>query len=257
MNVGRMSLKLLGRFMIILLAIALWQILSIFGVMKSGIIPSPYEVATALISLFGDGTLVADILISLKRVIFGFLLASILGISIGLALYLNKSLYKLTTPLLEVLRPLPPIAWIPLAILWFGIGDKPAYFLIIIAAFFPIFTNTFEGLKSIKLRYIHVAKNLRAKRFRIIKEILLPAALPHIFTGLKIGLGFSWVALIAAEMVGSTSGLGYMIQLNRILLQTDNVIAGMVVIGLIGYVMHKIMIVIEQKLTKWRIENAG
>ncbi|HLD89234.1 MAG TPA: ABC transporter permease [Candidatus Nanoarchaeia archaeon] len=237
-------LKKLG---VILIFLLVWQLFS------SSIIPPPTEVVIAGIQSFD--ILISDTFISLTRVFIGFILASILGFFVGLALYQSNMLNDLFSPLIDLLRPISPVAWVPIAIMWFGIGNNPAFFLVGLGVFFPVFTNTYEALRLVKKSYLYVAKNLGASKFKIITKVLVPAAMPQIITGLRIGLGVGWMALITAELVGATSGLGYMIQLNRMLLQTENVILGMVVIGIMGYIMNKIMLTYEAKITRWRNES--
>jgi ABC-type nitrate/sulfonate/bicarbonate transport system permease component len=229
-----------------------WQLLSIANILNPEFLPSPIKVGGELINLLFNNNLLSDILASIQRVLIGFAIASVLGIVLGLLFGMNKKLSNFFMPILEVLRPIPPIAWIPLAILWFGLGDKPAYFLVSLGAFFPIFTNTYFGVVSLKDTYKRAALCLGATKTRFITEVLLPSSLPHIFAGLKIGLGVGWMVVITAELVGAQSGLGYMIQINRMLLETPRVIVGMIVIGLLGFLMNKLMVVLEKKLIPWK-----
>ncbi|PIP86723.1 nitrate ABC transporter permease, partial [Candidatus Campbellbacteria bacterium CG22_combo_CG10-13_8_21_14_all_43_18] len=162
-----------------------------------------------------------------------------------------KWVSRLISPILELLRPIPPIAWIPLAILWFGIGNNPAYFLVFLGAFFPIFSNTYLGVSSVEETYKRAAYSLGATKKEIITDIILPASMPQIFTGLKIGLGVGWMVVIAAELVGAQSGLGYMIQLNRFLLNSPEIITGMITIGVIGFLLNLLITKIEKMTTPW------
>jgi NitT/TauT family transport system permease protein/sulfonate transport system permease protein len=230
--------------------ILLWQILVSAGALNQAVFSSPIEVLSALNGSFNK--VILDSLVSLGRVCVGFLIAIVLGIAVALGLYLNRISRKLILPIIDVLRPIPPVAWIPIAIMWFGVGSKPAFFLVSLGAFFPIFTNSFDAFHSVKSDYFHAARNLGASKFKIISRVLFPAALPQIITGIRIGLGVGWMTLITAELVGATSGLGYFIQLNRMLLQTENVVLGMIIIGALGYLMNRIMLLIEYKMTKWR-----
>ena len=197
------------------------------------------------------GGLFSDVASSLLRVSVGFLLACGLGIAVGVLLSISPFLSRQVTAIIELLRPIPPIAWIPLGILWFGIGDGAAFFIVCLGGFFPIFTNTYLGITSVKMMHINSARCLGAGRWLIVTDILLPAALPSIFAGLRTSIGVAWMSLIAAELVGAQSGLGYMIQLNRILLNTENVIGGMIMIGLVGLLMNRAIIAVEQKLIPW------
>ncbi|MEI7777066.1 MAG: ABC transporter permease [bacterium] len=230
----------------------IWQLLSIANVLNPEFLPSPVKVVNEFIQLLFNNNLLGDVLASIQRVLVGFAIASVIGIPLGLLFGVNKKLSSFFMPILEVLRPIPPIAWIPLAILWFGLGDKPAYFLVALGAFFPIFTNTYFGVISLEDTYKRAALCLGATKTRFVTEVLLPSSLPHIFSGLKIGLGVGWMVVITAELVGAQSGLGYMIQVNRMLLETPRVIVGMIVIGLLGFLMNKLMVVFEKRLIPWK-----
>ena len=232
--------------------LAIWQILSATGNLNQSFIPSPIVIVRDLINLLFNGSLAMDILVSVRRVLTGFALAAVVGISLGVICGINRRVYNFLNPLIEIFRPMPPIAWVPLAILWLGLGDRPAFFLVFLGAFFPIFTGTYLGVTSLDEVYRRAAYSLGATRKKFIIDILLPSALPNIFTGLKIGLGIGWMSVIVAEMVGAQSGLGYMIQLNRIMLEIPGVVVGMVVIGSIGFLMNKIVVLSEGYLMPWR-----
>jgi ABC-type nitrate/sulfonate/bicarbonate transport system permease component len=233
----------------VFLFIMIWWLFSLRP-QDTQILPDPATVVETFIGLMKDG-LITDIIASVQRVLFGFFIAAIFGIFLGLLCGLNKWLDRLITPIVELLRPIPPIAWIPLAILWFGLGNQPAYFLVFLGAFFPIFSNTYLGVAAVGENYKRAAYSLGATKKGIITDIILPAAAPQIFTGLKIGLGIGWMVVIAAEMVGAQSGLGYMIQLNRLLLNSPEIITGMIVIGLVGFLLNTIITKIERKMVPW------
>jgi len=241
-------------FLSIIIALALWQLFVFF--LPTIKVPSPIEVLKAFGVTLSDGTLLLDIAASIKRVFLGFFLGSFLGFIAGMFFALHKELSEYAFPLLELIRPIPPVAWIPLAILWFGIGDLSAIFLIMLGAFFPVFSNTYDSIRNIKNVHIHIARNFGAQKRHLLFHVLLPGSLPSIFTGLRISMGISWLIVITAELVGASSGLGYMIQLHRILLQTDYIVVGMIVIGIIGLLMYKLMLFLEQRIVKWRIHNA-
>jgi ABC-type nitrate/sulfonate/bicarbonate transport system permease component len=191
---------------------------------------------------------------SLWRVSVGFILAAILGIFIGFLIAINEKARIYISSILEILRPIPPIAFIPIAILWFGIGNGPAYFLVCFGAFFPIFTNTFFGVISINPIHKNAALCLGATKKMLVFDVMIQAAMPFITAGLKTGIGVAWFCVIAAELVGAQSGLGYMIQLNRLTLQSEKVIAGMIIIGVVGYLMNRLMTVIQKKLVPWTVK---
>lgn len=244
-------MKVLKKILPFLALIALWQLLSHFKLLNEYLLPSPINVFKAFLRLAKSGELFMDLIDSVRRVLIGFLMASLLGLLLGTVSAYFQKVSDALTPLLEFLRPIPPIAWIPIAILWFGLGDKPAYFIVFVGAFFPIFINSYWGIRDSRIMHLNVARNFGASRFIILTDILLPGSLPRILHGLRIGLGLAWTSVISAELVGAQSGLGYMIQLNRIMLKTENIIAGMITIGIAGLIMNFFMLILEKRLTFW------
>lgn len=217
------------------------------------LLPSFAATAEAMLRLIADGTLVPDILASLRRVFIGFFIASSIAVPLAMIMSYVLPLRRLILPIVTLLRPIPPIAWIPIAILWFGIGDSSSYFITALAAFFPIFLNSFAGGCAVLPRHIHAALFMGASRRALMMRVYLPSALPHIWTGLKIGLGQSWMAVVTAELIAAQSGLGYMIQINRINLETSAVLVGMVVIGVLGSVMTVALGYLERFVLPWQV----
>ncbi len=229
--------------------ILLWQLLAWAGWINTQVLPPPRQLAATTWEMALSGELITHILASTRRVLVGFMLAVGIGLTVGLALGAGRRLDRYLSPLVELLRPIPPIAWIPLAILWFGIGDQPAYFIVTLGAFFPIFVNSYHGIRQVHPLYIRAAQCMGATRRLLITDVLLPAALPAILTGLRVGIGVAWTSVIAAELVGAQSGLGYMIQTNRILLRTDKIVVGMLAIGVVGLVINQGVTLLERR---WR-----
>ena len=163
-------------------------------------------------------------------------------------------LRRMISPIIEVVRPIPPLAWIPIAIVWFGIGIKSAAFIIFLGAFFPILLNTVAGVLSINPILIEAARTLQAKEKDIFYKVLLPGSVPNIFVGMRIGLGVGWMTLVAAEFTGVREGfgLGYMIMTARDIQRPDEILAGMLVIGLIGLLINAGLKVIESRALRWR-----
>jgi NitT/TauT family transport system permease protein len=155
-------------------------------------------------------------------------------------------------PIISLLKPIPPIAWIPISILWFGLGNGPSYFVTMVASFFPIFFNTLAGIEDMDAQYLNVAQCLGANKKLIFSEVLFPYTLPFIFSGLRIGLGVAWMSVIAAEIVSSSSGLGYMIEISQQMLRVDNVIVGMVAIGLCGIAIDSLIVKVSAHYTGWK-----
>lgn len=234
-------------FLIILL-IAIYQTVNIL--FPNNYFPSIFQIFEALLKNLSGREIYLHIATSLLRIIVGFLIASIIGIFLGLILAYDQHLKDIKL-YIELLRPIPPIAWIPIAIIIFGLGNASAYFIVFLGAFFPIFTNTYFGAISIPTIYKNVASSFEVSKVRYFTKILLFFTLPYIFTGLKIGVGMAWMSVIAAELIGAQSGLGYYIQLNRLLLQTDNIIIGMMLIGIIGNLLQKLIEFTEKKIIVW------
>jgi NitT/TauT family transport system permease protein len=242
-------------FFTLIIITLVWELACKTGWLETAILPPPRDVIVTLIRLIGSGELLQDAAISLWRVFVGFVLASVFGISLGVMTGLSQHFKEYTAPVLELLRPIPPVAFVPISVLWFGIGNGPAYFLVTFGAFFPIFTNALAGILSMNPIHRDAALCLGASKRLMLTDVILPASMPYLVAGLKTGLGTAWFCVIVAELVGAQSGLGYMIQLNRLTLQSEKVIAGMVAIGVLGYGMNRFMVYIHRRLVPWRIDS--
>lgn len=212
------------------------------------LLPAPAVVLAGFLDLLRDGSLINDIAASMKRVLGGFIIASVLAVPLALLMASVRPLDLLLSPIISFLRPIPPIAWIPIAILWFGIGDPPSYFITALAAFFPIFINSYAGGKAVLPQHIYAAKSLGAGPRSLFARIYLPSSMPMVATGLRVGLGQSWMAVVTAELIAAHSGLGYMIQANRLALETGLVLVGMCVIGMLGAGMSFGLLMIERHI---------
>ncbi len=232
--------------------LAAWELLASAGLINAVLLPSPTTLFWAGGDLVRSGALARHVSASIERVLVGFALAALVGLTLGVVLGWFGALSDMIKPLVEALRPIPPIAWTPLAILWFGVGNAPSYFLVFVGAVFPVFVSTFSAVRNIERTQINAALCLGATPGMLIRDVLIPGALPVIFPGLRIALGVGWMCVVAAELIAAQSGLGYMIQQSRLLLQTQYVVAGMIVIGLIGFAMNAVMTVIERRLVPWQ-----
>jgi len=233
--------KLLCRtfpFMVILIA---WQMTVRFSGWSSQVFPGPAAVATGMWELLEDGTLARHTVASLFRVTIGFYLALIAGIPLGIVLGRWKPAALFFNPVIQFLRPISPLAWIPLSMLWFGIGDPPAIFLIFLASFFPLVVSTAAAAGAINPMYFHVAANFSFSRYEVLSKIVFPAILPDILTAVRISITIAWLVVVAAEMIAVTSGLGFLILDSRNALRMDYVMDGMIVIGLIGMCLDGLM----------------
>jgi len=243
--------RILQQLSLLFVLLALWEIGVRAQWIDGNLFPPPSKVLQALVDLAKLGMLRKDIEASVVRVGVGFLIASACAISLATLLARWTTLAKYVMPILELVRPISVIAWIPIAILWFGLGDKPAWFIIFLGSFFPIFTNTYLGIRSVQPIHIQAAQCLGAGKLLFLRKVLLPSALPYILAGMRVGLGVGWMCVIAAELIAATSGLGYMIQTARVLIETEKVLAGMITIGVIGYFMNFLMLLLERRLTPW------
>jgi NitT/TauT family transport system permease protein len=205
---------------------------------RSEIFPTPLEVLTGMVELARRGLLVKYVVASLFRVATGFLLALVIGIPFGLLLGWFEGAFYAFNPAIQILRPISPIAWIPVAILWFGVTDLAPIFLIFLASLFPITTATIAAVQNMHLVYLRAARNFGLKRLDLFKRVVFPAALPQIITGIRLALGIAWLVVVAAEMIAVNSGLGYLIiDARNAGKRYDLVVAGMVLIGVIGLIL--------------------
>jgi NitT/TauT family transport system permease protein len=220
----------------------------------SAIFPTPWEVVTGTYELLKDGTLWRHIGASLMRVGTGFLLAMCVAIPLGLWMGWVRGAYNMLNPLFQILRPISPIAWIPIAILWFGVGNASPIYLIFISSVFSMIVQTTVGVHAIEKRYLRAAENFSVSRATLFKQVVIPAVLPQIIIGMRIGLGVAWLVVVAAEMIALRSGLGYMIMDSRNAgNRYDLVIAGMIIIGLIGLSLDGLTRMLEGlKWVRWR-----
>jgi len=233
--------------------IVLWYLVThIWMLMSPILLPPVGEVLQAAVDMTRSLELLEHAADSLKRVIMGFIAATVLGLSLGTIIGLYRKLEDIADGMVSILRPIPPLAWIPIAILWFGIGDASGIFIVTYAAFFPILLNTIAGVRDVDRILIRAAKSLGANDQFIVRHVILPAALPSIMTGLRIGLGISWMAIVAAELIAAQSGLGYMIEYYRRLIMTEKVVLGMITIGVIGFIMDLIFRKVQNLIIPWR-----
>jgi ABC-type nitrate/sulfonate/bicarbonate transport system permease component len=235
------------------LFVAVWYLLTdVMAVFPSALLPSPVKVANAFIRAIASGELTANIGASLQRIFYADLMALALGVPLGLAMGLYQRIEKLLDGLLSLFRPIPPLAWVPLSILWFGIGTFSIVFITFLSAFFAILVSTIAGVRSLDKLHVRAALSLGASRRRLMTHVVLPTTLPSIFTGLRIAIGVSWMSIVGAELIAASSGLGYMINYYQQVLRTDLVIVGMITIGVIGLVMDLSSRWIERRLLPWR-----
>lgn len=221
------------------------------------LLPSPISVLEASLRLASTGELWDAIGSSVRRVLTGFAIAVVAGVLLGSLGGLSRSVEQALEPVVALVRPIPPIAWIPLAILWFGLGDRSAFFVVAYAAFFPIFLNVVAGIMGVERQLLNAATTLGAGRQYLLRHVILPASIPQIFIGMRTGFGISWMAIVAAELIGAQSGLGYMIEYYRRLLSPAEVITGMITIGILGYLFDTLLQRLQERAVPWYVATRG
>ena len=231
------AVKNLKGLLSIIIIILIWALLSGTQVFSEYVFPGPVRVFKAFVSMLGTGELLVNIGVSLLRVIAGFVIASILGFFLGVLVVRFPGCDPYISPLIEFIRHIPPISLIPLLILWCGLGEPSKLIVIILTAFFPVFINTTAGVLACDRKLIEVGEVLHMSKNEIFTKIRIPAALPNILVGMKIALGYSWRAIVAAEMVAASKGLGYLILDSQAMSRTDKVFVGIIIIGVLGILM--------------------
>jgi NitT/TauT family transport system permease protein len=246
----------------------LWEAGSRLGLFSAVLLPSPTAVAIkwwayltpaqaydpaagSFLSWLVSGELPHDAYSSLFRVIAGFLIGAGLALPFGLLMGASPRIYQLFNPLMQILRPIPPIAYIPLAILWFGLGNPPSFFLIAIGAFFPVLMNTIAGVRQVDGIFLRAAKNLGANQWTMFTRVILPAATPYILAGVRIGIGTAFIVVIVSEMIAVNDGLGFRILEAREFMWSDKIIAGMISIGLLGLAIDTAVSHLNNHLLRW------
>lgn len=242
---------------LLVVLLLLWQVLCGWYLPRidkqyAVLLPPPTEVLKAGWELLLSGELLTHLGASLKRelIAFGF---ALVAIPLGIAMGWWRTLHDMVDPVVELLRPIPPIAWIPLSILWFGVGDLQNQFIIFLGIFFPILINTIIGVKNIEPNLLRAARCLGANEWRMLYRVVLPAVVPQLMTGIRVGFGVGWMALVAAELVGATSGLGFLINDARSLLRTDIIILGMLVIGMAGFCIDLLIRRLSKRMLPWSV----
>jgi NitT/TauT family transport system permease protein len=248
--------------------IALWQASAVLGWVNPQVLPSPLAVvekwvayllplqpydpaAGSWLAWAVSGELITDSIGSLYRVVVGFLIGAGLALPLGLAMGASQRVYDWFNVLVQMVRPIPPIAYIPLSMLWFGLGNPPAIFLIVLGAFFPVLMNTIAGVRQVDGIYLRAARNLGASGSTMFLRVILPAAVPYILSGVRIGIGTAFIVVIVAEMVAVNNGLGFRILEAREYFWSDKIIAGMISIGLMGLAIDVGMNKLNNHLLRW------
>ena len=250
-----------ARLVVPAILLAAWEVFSRSGMLPRALLPPPSDVLWSWLDWVADvdessqsyaGHWFSDAGSSAARVAIGFGLATAAGVAAGVMVGWSRLAETLIEPTIQALRPIPPVSWIPLAIIWFGIADKPAIFLVFLGAFFPVFMNTVHGVKSCDRNLVRAGAMMGGRPWPILRHIIVPAALPSIFAGLRIAIGSAWMLTVTAEMVAVKSGLGYVLWDSYYFLRFDLVLAAMASIGLLGYLSDLLIKAIAARVLHWQ-----
>ena len=235
---------------------AIWWLVTAMGWVKPLFVPPPMAIVTKFVSIWNEGftgtPFLEHVWISTLRVFGAFALACIIGLPLGLAMGMSPVMKGIFDPPIEFYRPIPPLAYLPLMIIWFGIGETSKVLLIFLSVFAPIVLGARSGVKSAAIEQIHAAYSFGATRWQVMRHVILPSAMPEILTAMRIGIGFGWTTLVAAEMVAATKGLGYMVLTASQFLQTPVVILGIFVIAIIAFAFDLLVRWLERRLVPWK-----
>jgi sulfonate transport system permease protein len=234
------------------LLLVVWEAASRAGLVNRSILPAPSQIAVKLWDLLKDGKLLQNLGISIRRVAQGFLIGSILGLLLGTWMGLAARVNRILGSLVGILRPVPMVAWIPLLILWAGIGEGSKVAVIIIGTFWPVLLNTIQGIQSTDKKLLEVAQVLEKDKRTVLLQVVLPGALSSILTGLRLGIGTAWSCVVAAEMIAASKGIGYMIMYAREMSQPSVIFVGVFVIGAIGLLIDKCFLKMEHFIFRWK-----
>lgn len=243
--------KLLLVSLPVLLFLLLWELIARSGIYNIYLFPPPTIVAKAFYYMLISGELLRDIWASLTRAVIGYLLGSSLGIIIGILTGRIKFFQLAFGPLIQLLRPIPPISYVPLAILWFGLGEVSKYFLVFVGVFFPVWINTHLGVSNVEKTYIWAARSLGARNRRTLFEVILPASLPFIIAGMRTSIAIAFYCLVAAEIAGAFSGVAFRISVSHLVFRVDKMMAGLVVLGIMSALADKIFTFLVHKFVPW------
>lgn len=215
------------------------------------LLPTPVDVAESFVELAGTGEMITNIVVSVTRLVASFLLAAVIAVPLGFAMGLNRTVFEMIDPTVELLRPISGIAWIPLGLFILGIGDALPTAIMFYGAFFPLLINTITAVRSVDRSYLNAARTLGVGRATVLLQVIIPAALPGILVGARLAAGAGWMSMVAAELIGAPSGLGFAVEWYRELLMTPKVLAFIVLIGLMGYLFDRALRYLQRSLTRW------
>lgn len=234
-----------------------WETLSRQGLIRPTILPAPSAIWDTLVEMVKSGELLGHLRVSLLRVLQGFSVGGGLGLLVGTVIGLSHRMERALVLITGLLRPIPIIAWVPVLILWMGIDESSKVTVIAIGSFWPVLLNVIQGIRSTDRKYLEVARILEKSRITLLLKVIFPSALPSIFTGLRVGIGISWMSVIGAELIAASAGVGYMIMYARELSQPDVMLVGVVSIGITGLGIDFLLRRLEGRLLKWNVNARG
>ena len=241
----------------LLAGLVVWALIAASEVFHPAIFPPPWEVAATLFLMIADGTLIRHIVVSLSRVFLGFGIAAAIAIPLGIGMGLSRRFLLFVEPVVEFLRPVPPLALIPLAVVWFGIGWTSKVFLIAYGCFFAIVVNTVAGMRAVEPVHVRAALALGASRWQILIHVILRSAIPDIVVGLRLAVGLAFLLIVGSELIAASEGLGWLIWDARFHFMGDKIIVGMIAIGFVGFCLNRLLVLVERYLLRWKNDEAG
>ena len=219
------------------------------------LLPPPTKVFQSMYEMTMSGYLIKNIWISMQRVITGFVIAVVIGLPVGIGMGMSKTINNFLNPILKLFSPIPGVAWVPLAILWFGLGSNAAIFIITVGSISPIIINTLQGVRDVDKKLLQALKTMDASKLQVIRWCIVPSIIPYIVSGFKLGLGFAWRVVIAAELVGVPDGLGFVLNVGRNTGDTAVTIVTIICLGVIMIIMEQLFFAPIEKITRfWRVQ---
>ncbi|WP_371836633.1 ABC transporter permease [Bacillus smithii] len=253
----RSRYRLLSGFILPVIIIIIWQLIGSLGWVTKTVLPTPWEIILAAKNLAVSGVLFTNMKLSIIRAACGFVIGGGLGLALGTLVGLSAKSESLLDPTLQMVRTIPHLAITPLFILWFGLGEESKILLIGLGAFFPLYVNTFLGIRKVDAKLFEVARILEFSKWKQIKLLIVPSALPNILLGIRLSLGAAWLSLVVAELMGSTSGLGYMMMDARQFSNTDIVFVGIIIFAIVGKLTDSLVRLMEKHFLKWQDTYKG
>jgi sulfonate transport system permease protein len=247
----------LAGFILPALLILAWHLASVSGAIKPYLLPPPSAVVTTLWELALNGTLAKHVQASVMRWVIGFILGGGLGLLLGSWVGLSRGAERGLDTSVQMLRTVPFLAMAPLLIIWLGLDEAPKITLVGLAAFFPLYINTFAGIRNVDRKLIEVGQVYRLSRIEMLTRVIIPAALPAVFTGVRYGLGVAWLALVVAELMGATRGLGFMLVEGREFVRIDIIVGGIILFSLVGKIVDTFVRILEGRFLRWRDTFTG